>query len=328
MTVVDPGDRRAGLQARVGRRAPGRAGRAAGRRRGRRPRGRRGRGTACSVLVTAGGTREPIDSRALRRQPLARAAWASRWPRRPPRCGAEVTVVAANVGLAAHPARALRRRRAPPPSCRPPARREFAARRRAAHGRRGRRLPARRRRPTTKLKKDGARRLVARARAHRRTSSPASPPSAAPGQTLVGFAAEHGDGARRLRARQARAQGPRRRSSSTTSRARTSASTASDNEVTIVTAAGERHVPRASKAEVARAILDGGRRPAQRRSRHDSVSMESIEEEPGPVGEAEIASAAASSRRQVALAITDAVEVRRELLGPGARRAWSPRATS
>ena len=40
-----------------------------------------------------------------------------------------------------------------------------------------------------------------------------------------------------------------------------------DNEVTIVTAAGERHVPRATKVEVARAILDDGRRPAQRRSR-------------------------------------------------------------
>jgi phosphopantothenoylcysteine decarboxylase/phosphopantothenate--cysteine ligase len=29
-----------------------------------------------------------------------------------------------------------------------------------------------------------------------------------------------------------------------------------DNEVTIVTAAGERHVPRAVKGEIARAILD------------------------------------------------------------------------
>jgi MoxR-like ATPase len=43
------------------------------------------------------------------------------------------------------------------------------------------------------------------------------------------------------------------------------------------------------------------------------MSMESIEEEPGPVGEAEIASAE-QLRRQVALAITDAVEVRRDLL--------------
>ena len=42
------------------------------------------------------------------------------------------------------------------------------------------------------------------------------------------------------------------------------------------------------------------------------MSME-IEEEPGPVGEAEIASAE-QLRRQVALAITDAVEVRRDLL--------------
>jgi phosphopantothenoylcysteine decarboxylase / phosphopantothenate---cysteine ligase len=75
------------------------------------------------------------------------------------------------------------------------------------------------------------------------------------GQTVVGFAAEHGDGAlaygRDKLARKgldavvvndiARGdigfEGP-------------------ENEVTIVIAAGERHVPRASKAEVARAILD------------------------------------------------------------------------
>jgi phosphopantothenoylcysteine decarboxylase/phosphopantothenate--cysteine ligase len=74
-------------------------------------------------------------------------------------------------------------------------------------------------------------------------------------QTMVGFAAEHGEGAvaygRDKLARKAldavvvndiaRAdigfEGP-------------------DNEVTIVTTAGERHVARASKAEVARAILD------------------------------------------------------------------------
>ena len=60
----------------------------------------------------------------------------------------------------------------------------------------------------------------------------------------------------RLRARQARAQGPRRRRGQRHRARRTSASRASDNEVTIVTAAGERHVPRASKAEVARAILE------------------------------------------------------------------------
>ena len=43
------------------------------------------------------------------------------------------------------------------------------------------------------------------------------------------------------------------------------------------------------------------------------MSMESIGEEPGPVGEEEIASAQQLGR-QVALAITDAVEVRRDLL--------------
>ena len=43
------------------------------------------------------------------------------------------------------------------------------------------------------------------------------------------------------------------------------------------------------------------------------MSMESIGEEPGSVGEEEIASAQQLGR-QVALAITDAVEVRRDLL--------------
>jgi phosphopantothenoylcysteine decarboxylase / phosphopantothenate---cysteine ligase len=39
-----------------------------------------------------------------------------------------------------------------------------------------------------------------------------------------------------------------------------------ENEVTIITAAGERHVPRASKAEIARAILEvvGDLRRAER----------------------------------------------------------------
>ena len=52
------------------------------------------------------------------------------------------------------------------------------------------------------------------------------PARRAPGQTLVGFAAEHGDGRRRLRPRQARAQGPGRGRRQRHLARRTSASTA------------------------------------------------------------------------------------------------------
>src|ERR671934_614063 len=61
----------------------------------------------------------------------------------------------------------------------------------------------------------------------------------------------------------------------------------------------------------------GERKEPRQRERHGggerSVSMESIEEEPGPVGEAEIAGAQQFARN-IALAVTDAVEVRRDLL--------------
>ena len=72
---------------------------------------------------------------------------------------------------------------------------------------------------------------------------------------MVGFAAEHGDGAlaygREKLARKALD------AIVVNDIARTDIGfEGSDNEVTIVTAAGERHVPRASKAEVARAILE------------------------------------------------------------------------
>ena len=80
-----------------------RAARAAGRGGGRRPRRRAAAAsTALRVLVTAGGTREPIDSvryvgnRSSGRMGFALADEAARR-------GAEVTVVAANVTLAAHP---------------------------------------------------------------------------------------------------------------------------------------------------------------------------------------------------------------------------------
>ena len=104
------GRRRAGLQARVGRRAglPSRP-TCSLRSRPSCPAGR-GPGTGCKVLVTAGGTREAIDSvryvgnRSSGRMGFALAEEAAAR-------GADVTVVAANVGAAAPSARALRRRR-------------------------------------------------------------------------------------------------------------------------------------------------------------------------------------------------------------------------
>ena len=76
-----------------------------------------------------------------------------------------------------------------------------------------------------------------------------------PGQTLVGFAAEHGDGAvQRGRAKLER-KGLDAVVVNDISRAEIGFDVA-DNEVTIVTADGERHVPLGPKEAVAAAILD------------------------------------------------------------------------
>ena len=76
-----------------------------------------------------------------------------------------------------------------------------------------------------------------------------------PGQLLIGFAAESGDGA----VAYARDKLERKRLDAVVvndvSRAGI-AFDAPDNEVTIVTAEGEQHVPQASKAAIAGAILD------------------------------------------------------------------------
>jgi phosphopantothenoylcysteine decarboxylase/phosphopantothenate--cysteine ligase len=76
-----------------------------------------------------------------------------------------------------------------------------------------------------------------------------------PGQTLVGFAAEHGSGALEYGRDKLRRKGLDAVVVNDVSQPGIGFD-ATENEVTIVTAAGDEHVPRATKAEVARTILD------------------------------------------------------------------------
>ena len=76
-----------------------------------------------------------------------------------------------------------------------------------------------------------------------------------PGQTVVGFAAEHGEGALEYGRDKLRRKGLDAIVVNDISRTDIGFD-ASDNEVTIVTAAGDTPVPKGPKAEVARAVLD------------------------------------------------------------------------
>jgi phosphopantothenoylcysteine decarboxylase / phosphopantothenate---cysteine ligase len=203
------------------------------------------------VLVTAGGTREPIDSvryvgnRSSGRMGMALAHEAARR-------GAEVTVVRANLSLpvpagartldvesaaeleaalrAEFPAADVLVMAAAPADFRPAS---PAADKIAKAGREGLVLELE---PTTDI-------LAALAGDRR------------PGQTLVGFAAEHGEGAvERGRAKLAR-KGLDAIVVNDISRADIGFDS-EENEVTIVFAAGEQAVRRAPKTEVAAAILD------------------------------------------------------------------------
>lgn len=202
------------------------------------------------VLVTAGGTREPIDSvryvgnRSSGRMGFALAEEAAA-------LGAEVVCVAANVGLARHPrvryvdvetaaqlqaaceaefdACDVLLMAAAPADFRPA---EPADTKLKKHERDGLSLELE---PTTDIISG----LAARRR---------------PGQVLVGFAAEHGEGA----VAYGREKLARKRLDAVVVNdiARSDIGfDAPENEVTIVTADGEQAIPRASKPEVARAIL-------------------------------------------------------------------------
>jgi phosphopantothenoylcysteine decarboxylase/phosphopantothenate--cysteine ligase len=203
------------------------------------------------VLVTAGGTREPIDSvrfignRSSGRMGFALADEAARR-------GAEVTVIAANVELPRNPVVAYEDVTTAA---------ELKAASEARFGDCDVLLmaaavadyrPAEAAGP--KLKKEAAEDLDLRLE---RTDDALATLSAArrPGQTLVGFAAEHGEQAVALGRGKLERKGLDLVVVNDISRSDIGFDTA-ENEVTIVAAGAERPVPRASKAEVASAILD------------------------------------------------------------------------
>jgi phosphopantothenoylcysteine decarboxylase/phosphopantothenate--cysteine ligase len=203
------------------------------------------------VLVTAGGTREPIDSvrfvgnRSSGRMGFALADEAAA-------LGAEVTVIAANVGLARTPrvhyvdvATAAELQQA----CEAHFARVDVLLMAAAVADYRPATPA-----DTKLKKEACEELVV---ALERTPDILSALAAIrrPDQTVVGFAAEHGEGALAHGRDKLARKGLDAVVVNDIARADIGFEGA-ENEVTIVTAAGERHVPRAPKVEIARAILE------------------------------------------------------------------------
>ena len=204
-----------------------------------------------NVLVTAGGTREPIDSvrfvgnRSSGRMGLALAEEAQRR-------GANVTVIAANVSIqrapgieyldvqtAAELADACHARF---DACDILVMAAAVADYRPENPHAG------------KLKKDQAGELNLRlVRTADVLSSLAE--RRRPGQTIVGFAAEHGDGALAY----GREKLARKKLDAIVVNDIGAAGIgfeSADNEVWIVTADGERHVPKASKGRIAAAILD------------------------------------------------------------------------
>jgi phosphopantothenoylcysteine decarboxylase / phosphopantothenate---cysteine ligase len=213
------------------------------------------------VLITAGGTREPIDAvryignRSSGRMGFALAEEAGA-------LGAAVTVIAANVALPRSP-RVRYVEVSTAAELKDACEAELGgadvllmaaavADFRPPHA------------PDAKLKKDEREELVV---ALERTPDILSGLAAhrRPDQILVGFAAEHGERALQY----GRDKLARKRLDAVVVNDIARADIGfegPENEVTIVTATGERHVPRASKAEVARAILDvvGDLRRAER----------------------------------------------------------------
>jgi phosphopantothenoylcysteine decarboxylase/phosphopantothenate--cysteine ligase len=208
-----------------------------------------------AVLVTAGGTREPIDSvrfvgnRSSGRMGFALAEEAAA-------LGAGVTCVAANVSLPRHP-RVRYVDVATAAELEAACAAEFAAAdvllMAAAVADFRPALAA-----DAKIKKTGRDELTI---AMEPTPDILSGLAARrrPGQTLVGFAAEHGEGAVAYGRDKLTRKGLDAVIVNDIARKDIGFDSVS-NEVTIVTAAGEQDVPRAGKAEVARAVLEAVQR--------------------------------------------------------------------
>jgi phosphopantothenoylcysteine decarboxylase/phosphopantothenate--cysteine ligase len=208
--------------------------------------------TGTRVLVTAGGTREPIDSvrfignRSSGRMGFALAAEAVRR-------GAEVTLIAANAALEP-PAGARMLEVETAAELKDACEREFvncdALLMAAAVADFRPAAPA-----PGKLKKDAA--DAPRAIELEPTADVLSGLADArrPGQLLVGFAAEHGEGAVAYAREKLVRKGLDAIVVNDISRPDIGFD-AHENEVKIITAEGERHVQRSSKAQIAAAVLD------------------------------------------------------------------------
>ena len=203
------------------------------------------------VLVTAGGTREPIDSvRFIGNGSSGRMGLALAEAAR--ERGAEVTVIAANIALS-RPTGVVWREVATAAQLAEACEQEFPAcdvllmAAAVADFR-----PAAQ--TNGKLKKAG--------REHLRLELEATPDvlktlaaRRRPGQTLVGFAAEHGSGA--IEYGRGKLEEKSLDAVVVNDISRSDIGIGADsNEVTIVSAEGDKHVPRAAKAEIAAAILD------------------------------------------------------------------------
>ncbi len=204
------------------------------------------------VLVTAGGTREPIDAvRFVGNRSSGKMGWAL--AEEAARRGARVTVVAANVSLPRRPgidyvdvataaelAAACEERF---PSADVLLMAAAVADYRPADARAGK-IKKAEAGETLSLDLERTEDVLSGLAAHRR-----------PDQLLVGFAAEHGDQAVANARDKLRRKGLDAVVVNDVS-APGIAFDAPDNEVTIVTADGEEHVPRATKAAVAASVLD------------------------------------------------------------------------
>jgi phosphopantothenoylcysteine decarboxylase / phosphopantothenate---cysteine ligase len=203
------------------------------------------------VLVTAGGTREPIDSvryvgnRSSGRMGLALAEEAARR-------GAEVTLVAANLGLPAPAGVELIEVQTA---------RELLDATRAAFAEADVLLMAAAVadfRPAEalddKITKTGRERLALELEPTEDALATLAGARRA-GQTLIGFAAEHGEGAVERGREKLERKGLDAIVVNDISRADIGFDSP-DNEVTVVTARGDRHVPHASKRAVAASILN------------------------------------------------------------------------